>query len=622
MRTETAMRSIRISLLVYFLGLVTLALGATSILVYRSTRQTLHDKEVAIAGLIQAKHEKRRLEEQARFDDELLSKANGLALRARVEIQLNKLMWREMHFAGVFHAQALPNAFATLPSWLGFGVRARFAQDVFRAHASEIHLPKSNSDLILPAETGAGEYFQIDSNYGGIPLRSKTLGATAFPDVQGFGADDIVRSQIDDVELTAGQMVRRIRLKNVSSRVITAWPSGFGLPPRPSTGPVVGPPAPRSGNPTPNRPPNSPPNGGGRRRPLVIYVQYAIEPKVLDKTLGELRDARDEELDALSEQSALALARQRNGLLAISTTTFLATTFGACWLVWVGLSPLRRLTDAVSRVSAKDFRLPLGDAPMPVELQPIVDRLSETLDQLKRAFAREKQSTADISHELRTPLAAVLTTLELALRKPRTEAKYREMIQDCQSSALHMNQIIERLLTLARLDAGVDRLKPQTIDVMELAQHCAGVLRPLAESQGLSLACRVPSSAGDEPPAWVHIDPDKLREVINNLLHNAVQYNRPAGSIELTVESEPSHVEVQIRDTGIGIAPEVQERIFERFFRADPSRSSDGMNAGLGLAIVKEYVELMGGRISVESVVGQGSTFWVQLPVRPAITAA
>jgi two-component system, OmpR family, heavy metal sensor histidine kinase CusS len=624
MRAETAMRSIRISLLVYFLGLVTLAVGATSLLAYRSTRQTLQDKEVAIAGLIQAKHEKRRLKEQARFDDELLSKANGLALRAGVEIQISKLMWRELHFTGVFQAQALPNAFATLPSWLGFGVRAKFVEEIYRAHASEIHLPKSNSDLILPAETGAGEYFQIDSNYRGIPLRSKSLGATAFPNVQGFGAEDIVRSQIDDVELTAGQMVRRIRLKNVSSRVITAWPWGFGLPPRPPTDPVVGPPTPRSGNPTPNRPPNSPPNGGGRRnrRPnLVIYVQYAIEPKVLDKTLADLRDARDEELAALSEQTGIALARQRNQLLAISTVTFIATILGAYWLVWVGLSPLRRLTEAVSRVSAKDFRLPLGDAPMPAELQPIVDRLSETLGQLKRAFAREKQSTADISHELRTPLAAVLTTLELALRKPRTTDKYREMIQDCQASALHMNQIIERLLTLARLDAGVDRLKPQTIDVRELAQQCAGVVRPLAESQGLSLACPAPTSTG-EGAAQVHTDPDKLREVINNLLHNAVQYNRPDGTIELTVERESSHVQVRIRDTGIGIAPEVQNRIFERFFRADPSRSGDGMNAGLGLAIAKEYVELMGGRISVESVVGQGSTFRVRLPIQPVVTAA
>ena len=622
------MRSIRLALLVYFLGLVTLALGATSLLAYRSTKQTLHDKEVAIASLIETKHQERCREEHERLDGALLAKANGLARRTEVTIQISKLFRRELHSLGAIQAQAMPNAFATLPSWLGFYARARLSEGIYRAHASEIHLAKSNLDLILPSETVAGEYFQIDSNYRGIPLRSKSLGAKAFPDVQGFAADEMPW-QLDDIELSAGHMVRRIRLRVASSRATTLWPEGFSFPPGPPTGSSVGPPAPRSpalrpGNPPPNRSPNSPPNGGGRpigRPNLIIYVQYATEPTALDKTLEDLRAARDEELIALSEQTRIALARQRNQLLAISTVTFVATILGACWLVWAGLRPLRRLSDAVSRVSAKDFRLPLGDAPMPTELQPIVDRLSETLDQLKRAFAREKQSTADISHELRTPLAAVLVTLELALRKPRTEAKYREMIQDCQSSALHMNQIIERLLTLARLDAGVDRLKPQTIDVMELAHHCAGVVRPLAESQGLSLACRTPSST-EEALAQIHTDPDKLREVINNLLHNAVQYNRPDGTIELSVQRESSHIQVQIRDTGIGIAPEVQERIFERFFRADPSRSSDGMNAGLGLAIVKEYVELMGGRISVESVVGQGSTFRVQLPVQPIVTAA
>jgi heavy metal sensor kinase len=602
------MRSIRVSLLVYFLGLVIVALGATSLLVYRSTQKTLRDKEDAIAGLIQAKHDERRREELVRFDDALLEKAKSVALRAQVQIQIKRLWWRELHSLGAIHAQAMPNAFAALPSWWGLGIRVRFADALYKAHAIDIQLPKS--DLELPSETGVGEYFQIDSNYRGAPRRSHSLGEMRLPGVQDFGGRDILRGEFDDIELSPGHMVRRVRLKVASTRAINAYPESLRPPPRPP----VGPPAPRG----PGNPPRGPrwswayPN-------LILYVQYAAEPLALDETLAALRSSRDEELAALSDQSVLALGRQRNGLFAISTTTFLATILGACWLVWAGLSPLRRLSDAVSRVSEKDFRLPLGNAPMPTELRPIVDRLSETLDQLKRAFAREKQSTADISHELRTPLAAVLTILELALRKPRTSDKYREMIVDCQASALHMNQIVERLLTLARIDAGVDRLRPQTVDVAELARQCAGVVRPLAESQGLSLACEASAEAG---ASHAHTDPDKLREIINNLLHNAVQYNRPAGTIELTVEGDSSQVQVRIRDTGIGIAPDVRERIFERFFRADPSRSGDGMNAGLGLAIVKEYVELMGGRISVESVVGQGSTFRVQLPVKPAATAA
>ncbi len=252
---------------------------------------------------------------------------------------------------------------------------------------------------------------------------------------------------------------------------------------------------------------------------------------------------------------------------------------------------------------------------MPVELRPIVARLTETLEQLRRAFEREKQATADISHELRTPLAALLTTTEIALRKPRVPAEYRELFEDCRLSAQQMNQIVERLLTLARLDAGVDRLRPQTVDAADLAEQCAALVRPLAEARHLTLNVH---RNGALP---LMTDPDKLREVVTNLLHNAVQYNRPDGSVDLSVVLTGDRLQVEVRDTGIGIAAEARERIFERFYRADPSRGADGLHSGLGLAIVKEYVDLMGGSIAVESTVGQGSIFRISLPATTPLAA-
>jgi signal transduction histidine kinase len=173
-----------------------------------------------------------------------------------------------------------------------------------------------------------------------------------------------------------------------------------------------------------------------------------------------------------------------------------------------------------------------------------------------------------------------------------------------------MHQAVERLLTLARLDAGVEVLRPQEFDAGEVAERCAAVVRPLAEARGLTLTVK---RAGAAP---VHADPDKLREVVNNLLHNAIQYNRPAGSIEVAVGRSEEGVEVAVSDTGIGIADEARPHIFERFYRADRSRSADGLHSGLGLAIVKEYLDLMGGAVEVESAEGQGSTFRVLLPAR------
>jgi len=277
---------------------------------------------------------------------------------------------------------------------------------------------------------------------------------------------------------------------------------------------------------------------------------------------------------------------------------------------YLELPPTVRLTVAVGRVSPRNFRLPLDPAALPRELRPIAQRLGSTLEMLERAFAREKRATADISHELRTPLAALLTTTEVALRKPRAPEEYRELLEECRGSSQQISQMVERLLALARLDAGADTLRRQEVDAVAMAQQCAALVRPLAEARGLNLHVH------GQGPLRLVADPDKLREVFTNLLHNAIQYNRPEGSVDLTVGRDNGCLRVVVRDTGIGIAPEARQQIFERFFRADPSRQADGLHAGLGLAIVKGYVELMGGSIAVDSKEGQGSTFSVQLPAR------
>jgi signal transduction histidine kinase len=234
--------------------------------------------------------------------------------------------------------------------------------------------------------------------------------------------------------------------------------------------------------------------------------------------------------------------------------------------------------------------------------------LTQTLDQLRRAFTREKQATADISHELRTPLAALLMTTEVALRKPRLADEYRQHLMDCRSIAQQLSQQVEKLLALARLDAGVDALRPQEIDVAALAQQCADLVRPLAQARELKLAVH------QQGPACVVTDADKLREVLTNLLHNAIEYNQPQGSVDLRVQRDNGHLQVEVRDTGIGITPEAKAHIFQRFYRADPSRQAAGVHAGLGLAIVKGYIDLLGGSISVDSAPGQGSTFRIRLP--------
>jgi heavy metal sensor kinase len=589
-------KSIRLSLMVYFLGLLAVALGMASLLVYRIAEQTLEAKKCATEDLIRTQFQKRQEQERDNFDKALLAQAQSLARLVQVQSDFSRLDYLSVRALGLLSSQISPNGYVLAPVWVGEGVppstgRREHSPLFFHFHQDSSKFSrdvKLKDELLLPNDGQVCEYYQVDSP-AGRSYYSRSMNGIPFPlDPKAFAPDRLVSWRFDDTTRDATTPVRRVVLKASGVELVSV--SGRRHPPR--SGPT-------------------------------IYVHCAAATLNRDAVLVKLGEQRDEDLAAVATQTKGSLRELRFWLFGISLAVFIATGIGGFWLVRRGLSPLCRLSDAVSRVSTKDFRLHLGERPLPLELRPIAERLTVTLDLLKRAFAREKQAAADISHELRTPLAALLTTAEFALRKPRSPEQYRELLSDCHTSAQQMNQIVERLLTLARLDAGVDRLRVQSVDVATLARECAAMIRPLAEARGLRLNVKTPPSASaitlngisGDGTCLLQADPDKLREIVSNLLHNAIQYNRPGGSVDLRVGRENGTLEVEVEDTGIGIAPEVREHIFERFYRADPSRGGDDLHAGLGLAIVKEYIDLMGGSIDVDSREGQGSTFRVVLPV-------
>ncbi|QDU20808.1 sensor histidine kinase [Urbifossiella limnaea] len=341
---------------------------------------------------------------------------------------------------------------------------------------------------------------------------------------------------------------------------------------------------------------------------LRVFVHAARPQAELDSRFVAAAAERDQEIVRVHSESREELTKLRTRLAAIAVGSFLALVIGGWFIVARGLAPVRTLSDAVSRVSEKDFALPVSSAALSVELAPIHARLTQTLDQLRAAFAREKDAVADISHELRTPIASLLATIDVTLRKSRTPEQYRATLEDCRGIAKQLGQLVERIMTLASLDAGTARGAVSRVDATELAGSCAVVIRPLAEAHGLSFTL---SAVG---PAELDTDPDRLREVLMNLLHNAVEYNRAGGRVELAVRADAGRVVFEVRDTGIGMTDEVRAKIFERFYRADASRTATGVHAGLGLAIVKEYVERLGGAIEVESTPGEGSVFRATFP--------
>jgi heavy metal sensor kinase len=586
------MKSIRLSLMIYFLALLAAALLAASLLVYRIAEHTLHDKQQAMEQLIQTQYRERCRDAEERLNHNLLTQAQSLARLVQVQLEWYRAdLIQSLMLFGLASSNFNPSGYVLMPLWLAEGIpiqleRGQTPEPSWMIHSSvrrmlTPYLFKIKlKDMMLPIDSQTAEYFQIDCPPS-PSYYSRTMADQKFSlPPSAFEPDSVVHWIFDDTQLG-----------NIVLRRVVFQASGVA----------------REG------PRTSSSASSGRRsayRGPTIYVHCATPLDKHEAVRAGFRQQRDEELAKVVEETQASLHCLRRWLWAISLTVFAAAAAGTYGLVRLGLSPLRRLSHAVGQVSAKDFRLPLDERPLPLELRPIAQRLTTTLELLKRAFTREKQAAADISHELRTPLAALMTTTELALRKPRSPEHYRELLSDVHASAQQMSQIVERLLTLARLDAGVDRLRVQSVDVAALAHQCAEVIRPLAEARGLKLTVKKP------PPTLVQTDPDKLREIVSNLLHNAIQYNRSGGAIDLRVAHSPGTLEIEVQDTGIGIAAEVRERIFERFYRADPSRGGDDLHAGLGLAIVKEYIDLMGGSICVESTEGQGSTFRVLLPVR------
>jgi heavy metal sensor kinase len=585
------LRSIRLSLTISFLLLLAAALGGASWFAYRTAGQTLHEKRTATADLLQAQYEERCRDERAQLDKALLDQAQTLTRLTQFQFQIDLRRLRWLNEAGALTAGMTSAGSAAVPLWLAGSQPGPVPFELYAPILFQIRLGQSEGDLLHHTDDQDAQYFQIDVVWGGT-FRTRAMGNRDFPlNPAVMAPEGGVSWYFDDAVLEPDTPVRRVLLKTSPVR--------FAPPP-------VG-----------DRPPEARDGRRGSQRPgdfpgrPALFVQCACDIHRRDAALAGFAAARDAGLEQLDLATEESLAGLRNRLLAVATAAFLVGVVG-CWgLVRVGLAPLRRLSDAVSRVSAKDFRLPFTGPRPPRELQPIVTRLRDTLDLLKRAFAREKQATADISHDLRTPLAALLTTTEMALRRPRSVEEYQEVLRDCQASARQMSRAVERLLALARLDAGADTLRLQAVDAAVLTEQCMNIVRPLAEARGVHLAVHVD---GKQVPQLT-TDRDKFSEILTNLLHNAIQYNHPGGDIDVSLGRQNGYFELAVRDTGVGIAPEARAHLFERYWRADPSRGADGLHAGLGLAIVKGYIDLMGGTISVESTEGQGSTFRVQLPV-------
>jgi heavy metal sensor kinase len=258
------------------------------------------------------------------------------------------------------------------------------------------------------------------------------------------------------------------------------------------------------------------------------------------------------------------------------------------------------------KISAGDLSQRINIAEAESELGQLAAVLNSTFARLEAAFAQQQQFTSDAAHELRTPVSVMLTQAQTALNRDRTASEYRETVEACQRAAQRMRRLIESLLALARLDAGQEVLKRLRFDFLKTVSECAELVKPIAEERGVKIFTRLES-------VGITGDSERLAQVVTNLLTNAVHYNQPDGEVCVKLESQNGMALLTVSDTGQGIAAEDWPRVFERFYRADKSRSTGGN--GLGLAISKAVVEAHGGTIEVRSEENVGTTFTVRLPL-------
>lgn len=269
------------------------------------------------------------------------------------------------------------------------------------------------------------------------------------------------------------------------------------------------------------------------------------------------------------------------------------------------IRPIEDISATAVKISAGDLSQRINVAETESELGRLAGVLNSTFARLDAAFAQQRQFTSDAAHELRTPVTVMLTQTQTSLNRERSAAEYREAVESCQRAAQRMRRLIESLLELARLDAGQQAMKRMPFDLAQTARDCATLVGPLADGRHIKIVC-------DAPPLNCMGDPDRLSQVVTNLLTNAITYNKENGEVRISGAANNGSVTLTVSDTGIGISAEDLPRVFDRFYRADKSRTSG--HTGLGLAISKAIVEAHGGALEVSSEPDVGTLFTVWLP--------
>lgn len=303
------------------------------------------------------------------------------------------------------------------------------------------------------------------------------------------------------------------------------------------------------------------------------------------------------------------LRRLRRDFFAGVPLILLLASLGGYFLARKSLSPIALMSEQTRRITAEKLSLRL-DVPNPRdEVGCLATTINELLARLDAAFSEQQRFIADASHELRTPVAVLRGEAEVALGKVRAISEYQEALTLIKDEAERLTRIVENLFLLARQPIATPSPVKEPLHVDEVVAECARAAQVLASQKGVQLNISDPL-----PRVQLRGDDEMLKRMVLNLLDNAIKYTGTGGEICIALAGYNESVHIVVTDNGPGIPFEDQSRIFDRFYRVDKARSRALGGAGLGLSIARRIAEDHGGKISVESEDGRGSTFTVELP--------
>jgi heavy metal sensor kinase len=305
------------------------------------------------------------------------------------------------------------------------------------------------------------------------------------------------------------------------------------------------------------------------------------------------------------EASELIIDLARAYLTALPVAVLVAA-FGVWWISRKALQPLQDVANAAEQIHAKALGQRLPQRSANDEIGRLVHVLNDTFNRLERSFAQATRFSSDASHELKTPLTIMRGEIESALRSEVDDP--RIVLDGLLEQTERLSGIVEKLLLLSRADAGALTLRKEPVDLSAMCHEL------VEDAEILALRKKITTKSEISPAIVVYADESYLRRILLNLLDNAVRYNVEGGTLSISLGKSDSLAVFRIANTGPEIPPEHENRIFERFYRADPSRSSDTVGSGLGLSICRELVLAHGGDIWLERVQPGWTAFALTLP--------